>query len=212
MSGGDTTTLHNEARDEVLSWCRRGMLDPKLEKGGLLDQVGVPGGRRRPADVLVCHRSGSLHGLPGGEVSARRGKVALDFAVINALGQGHHDETSQRPLQAAIKYSEHKASYLDTKLQCEQAGLSFEPMVFEAQGGVEPRAAAILHRIVDAVAAAELADAKALKSHLLQRLAAIIARGSANAVHRRRAPRTSASTRNAALQELSRSTLDEPPV
>ena len=102
MAGGDTTTLHNEVRDEVFSWCQRGLLSPQLEKGGLLSQLGLPGGQRRPVDVLVCHQTGFLAGLPGGDAGLRRGKVALDFAIINALGQGHYDETAQRPLQAAV--------------------------------------------------------------------------------------------------------------
>ena len=209
MAGGDTTTLHNEVRDEVFSWCRRGLLNPKLEKGGLLSQVSLPGGQRRPADVLVCHRAGFLSGLPGGDSATRRGKVALDIAVINALGQGHGNDTLAKPLQAAIAYSATKAVHLNTRAQCEQAGLSFEPMVFEAQGGVEPRAAAILHKISEAVTAAESAEASRIKSEMLQRLAIIIARGSARAVLRRRAQRSSTSLRTAAAQELARATLEE---
>ena len=210
MAGGDTTTLHNEVRDEVLRWCRRGLLDPKLEKGGLLERVSLPGGQRRPEDVLVCYRSGFLAGLPGGDTGVPHGKVALGFAVINTMGQGHLDETLQRPLQAAVSYSAHKASHLNTRAQCEQACMSFEPTVFEAQGGVEPRAAAIAHRIAEAVAAAEATEACTVKSQMLQRLAVIIARGSASAALRRRAQRAQASQRSPALQELARPMLEEP--
>ena len=88
--------------------------------------------------------------------------------------------------------------------------MSFEPMVFEAQGGVEPRAAAILHRIAEAVAAAEAAEVSTVKAQMLQRLAIIIARATTNAVLRRRAPRTAVATCDPARQELARATLEEP--
>ena len=116
-------------------------------------------------------------------------RIALDFAVINALGQQHRDQTLVAPLQAAVAYSDRKAAYQNTREQCEAEGVTFEPIVFEAQGGIEPRGAAILHRIVGAVAAAEGTDATRLKSEMLRRLAVIIARASARAIHRRQAPR-----------------------
>ena len=69
------------------------------------------------------------------------GRVALDVAVINALGQDHWDATFARALGAANAYSARKAAHLDTKERCRGEDINFEPMVFEAQGGVEPRAA-----------------------------------------------------------------------
>jgi hypothetical protein len=210
MSGGDTTTLHNEVRDEVFQWCRRALLDPRLEKSGLLSELSLPGSRRRPADVLVCHRTGLFKGLPGGDSAVRSGKVALDFAIVNALGQGHFDDTAQKPLRAAVCYSMRKSLHLNTKALCEQAGISFEPMVFETQGGVEPRAAAILHRIAGAVAKVEAAELSTIKSQMLQNLAIIIARGAANMVNRRRAHRSAAVGRDAAKQVLARAALVEP--
>ena len=62
-------------------------------------------------------------------------------------------------------------------------------MVFEAQGGVESRAAAILHRIAEAVATAEGLDSAGCKRAMLEKLAIIVARAHARAV-RRRASRT----------------------
>ena len=62
-------------------------------------------------------------------------------------------------------------------------------MVFEMQGGVEARCAAILHRIASAVAHVEEADPVILKAQLLQRVAIIVARGNAKAVKRREDPR-----------------------
>ena len=114
-------------------------------------------------------------------------RVALDFAVINGCGQGHWDKTFDGALKAAVAYSEQKANRNNTRVRCREAGLAFEPMVFETQGGIEPRAAAVLHRIAAAVAVVEEADVETTKSVLLQRLAVIIARGNAKAIQRREA-------------------------
>ena len=185
MAGGDHTTRHNDIRDEVFHWCSRARLHPHLEKTGLLHHLGTPDVRRRPADVLICRRSGFLHDLPGGNALVRNGQVALDFAVINALGQGHLDRTLEGPLHAAIAYSQRKSSYKDTRAACAAENIAFEPIVFEAQGGVEPRGAAILHRIAEAVATVEGKDVVKIKSQMLQRLAVILARGCASAIRRR---------------------------
>ena len=118
--------------------------------------------------------------------------MALDFAVVNALGLYHHSETFERPLGAAIAYSKRKQMHLQTRERCAQAGLAFEPVVFDAQGGVEPRAAAILHKIAEAVAVTEGRDMGSCKHEMLQRLAVIIAWTNSRAVRRRIAPRISA--------------------
>ena len=100
-------------------------------------------------------RQGFLTGLPGGGNPPPGAKVALDFAVINALGQGHWDETLKAPLEAAKEYSRRKKRYARTEAACADVGIIFEPIVLETQGGVEPRAVAILHRIAALAAGAE---------------------------------------------------------
>ncbi len=185
MAGGDHDLLHNEIRDEVHQWCRRAALRPKLEQSGLLRNISLPDARRRPADVLVCQTTSFLQGLPGGAPPDDVTKVALDFAVVNALGQSHHAETFSAPLRAAIAYSERKCTHERTKTRCAEAGIAFEPVVFEIQGGVEPRAAAIIHRIAEMVAAAENLDPAVCKRNMLQSLALIITRWSSKMVRRR---------------------------
>ncbi len=184
-AGGDSTLVHNEVRDETYAWCQRARLRPKLEKTGLLHDMELPDGRRRPADVLVCQHVGFLHGLPGAPAPPDASRVALDFAVINALGQNHHEETLDAPLTAAQNYNQRKRRHLRTGEKCAAAGIAFEPVVIEAQGGVEPRAAAIFHRIAEGVAVAEGRDAGECKRTLLQRIALIIARANARSVRRR---------------------------
>ena len=188
-AGGDNTCEHNELRDEVYAWCQRARFRPELEKSGLLHDLELPGGRRRPADVLVCHRPALLHGLPGGPAAEGTTKVALDLAVINALGQGQHQLTFEGQLRAAIAYSKTKREHLRTHEKCAENGIAFEPLVFEAQGGVEPRAAAILHRIAESVATVEGRDTAACKREFLQCLAVIVARNSSRAIRRRAAMR-----------------------
>ena len=185
MAGGHHDLMHNELRDEVHSWCRRAMLRPKLEKSGLLHEVSLPDARRRPADVLVCQTTGFLHDLPGEAAPRGMAAVALDFAVVNALGQGHHGQTFSGPLNASMAYSRRKCTHERTKEKCAEAGLAFEPMVFEIQGGIEPRAAAILHRIADGVAAVEDLEPDVCKRAMLERLALVLARWSSKMIRQR---------------------------
>ena len=188
--GGDAVAQHNSVRDEVFEWCKRARLHPDLEKAGLLHRLGTPEQRRRPADVLVCARASFLANLPGERSLVEGHKVALDFTVINALGQGHRTETLEGQLVAATRYSKKKCDYLDTQRKCAEEGIAFEPMVFTCQGGVERRAAAILHRIAECVAAAEEKEIETVKGEMRQRLSILVARGNARAV-RRRGPVTS---------------------
>ncbi len=125
---------------------------PKLEQSGLLKEISLPDARRRPAEILVCQVTSFLQDLPGGTFPSGATNVALDFAVVNALGQSHHAETFSAPLKAAIAHSKRKCSHARTKERCEEAGIAFEPVVIEIQGGIEPRAAAILHRVAEMVA------------------------------------------------------------
>ena len=84
-------------------------------------------------------------------------------------------------------------------------------MVFEIQGGIEPRCAAILHRVATAVATVEGADFVVTKAALLQRIAVVIARGTADAIRRRDAQCSGSSkvVCSAAAQILSEATDDE---
>ncbi len=213
MAGGHHDLLHNELRDEVHDWCRRASFRPKLEKVGLLEELTLPDARRRPADVLICHSAGFLKDLPGEAAPSGVSRVALDFAVVNALGQGHHGRTLAEPLKAAAAYSKRKCMHERTQDKCAAAGIAFEPVVFELQGGVEPRAAAILHRIAETVAAAEDLDVAACKHAMLERLALILARRSSNMV-RSRASKANARPRGQglkrALAELSLPSVLEP--
>ena len=66
-------------------------------------------------------------------------------------------------LEAAKRYSQKKCDHQDTKRKCAEEGITFEPIVFTCQGGVDGRAAAILHRIAECVAAAEDKEVATIK-------------------------------------------------
>lgn len=117
--------------------------------------------------------------------------MALDLTAINVFGQGHWNETCSGFLHAAVACSKQKSTFEDTQGKCKDVGLAFEPVVFEMQGGVEPQCAAILDRIAASVAYVDEADPNIIKSNLLERVAIIIARGSANTIKKWEAPRIS---------------------
>ena len=51
--GGDILARHNKVRDRIFGYSARAMLQPELEKAGLLEEPGVIVSMRRPADVLI---------------------------------------------------------------------------------------------------------------------------------------------------------------
>jgi hypothetical protein len=128
--------------------------------------------------------AGFLQNLTGELAPRETGKVALDFGLTNALGRGHHRETLSGQTKAAATYSKRKCDHARTKERFAKAGITFEPIIFENQGGVEPRAAAILHRIAEAVAAVEGGAVDDCKRVMLERLALVIARRNSGFVRR----------------------------
>jgi hypothetical protein len=185
MAGGDAVFLHNSVRDLVYDFCRRGRLRPALEANGLLQGLSLPDGRRRPADILLCATSALPAGLPDGSRMPSSRRVALDFAVINALGPSHWQATFHSIGEAASAYADHKKRHLNTASRCEEAGLVFQPVVLTAQGTMTKDAAALFHRIADAVSVAEGGSPARLYDDLLERLAVLTSRANGRAVARR---------------------------
>jgi len=208
MSGGDHNLLHTDVRNLVFSYLERARLRPDRETPRLLANIQNPEPGRRPADVLICSSSVFASTLPDGTPERMPPKIAFDFAIVNALGRGHWQETLGAPGAAASGYAEYKRNYRNTAQQCEQAGIRFQPMIFETQGGAAKETAAILHKLAKALAQAEGSDQGKCNNDILQRIALIIARHGASAVKRRRRliPCVSA---DASIRELQRSQLLE---
>ena len=204
MCGGDQDARHNAQRDAAHAFARRGNLRPKLEAVGLLAEPGAPDGRR-PAATLVCAELGPP------SVAERAGarpvrKHALDFKVINPLGvtRGSREGGGARPepLEAARAYA--AAARERVAQRCEEAGIRYHAVGFEATGGVEDKAAApVLHQIAQAVAAAEDREVSAVKQELLERLSMELVRSAARAVLRR-TPKLRVGQEGAALAFLRR--------
>ena len=210
MAGGDTTALHNTVRDLVFDYCKRGNLQAEEEAPGILKDLATPEGRRRPADVLVCNGVRLLDRLPDGSQQTSFRRVALDFAVINALGQGHTDDTFREAGGAAEAYSERKRRHLGTARKCREVGVAFVPMVLEAQGGMSRATSGILRKISEAVAEVEHSEAASIREDLLQRLALVRARANASAIARRRVVRQASVDQAVAQFEAATAHLEEP--
>ena len=116
--------------------------------------------------------------LQGGAVSRRR--------PADALGQTHRDATFASPAGAAAAYATHKRRHQRTEGFCREAGVTYQPIIFEAQGGMSTEAAAFLHRLADVVCAVEGAAALTIRSHLFDQLAVAITRGNGRSIRRRR--------------------------
>lgn len=138
MAGGDAVALHNGLRDLLLDYCTRAQLRPQAEAPGILD------GHRRPADILIRRGAGLLPRLPDGSRPLLE-PLALDVAVINALGESHWDETLRGSHEAVSTYAQHKRLHLQTESTCRQAGVTYYPLVWDIHGGSTPETRAWLH-------------------------------------------------------------------
>ena len=123
---------------------------PLLEPPGVLMRQGQQPERsqRRPADVLL-----TLSSWPG-SVGDAFAKVAIDFAIINAMGPSHLAATLEGSgTAAASAYADRKRTLNNTAARCRENGVLFLPVVFTAQGGLEPGAAKtleVIHRAASA--------------------------------------------------------------
>jgi hypothetical protein len=145
--GGDRTVRHNLLRDLVLRWAKaaghaavaekKGLLPPRPFIGGAWENgtIGAdarcPPETRRPADVYLPAWSG---GRP----------AALDFFVTSGLQAGYLSASAADGGAATARYADRKRSHLDTATLCADAGLTFVPFGFEAEGGVGREARAVL--------------------------------------------------------------------
>ena len=133
---------------------------------------------RRPADVYLPKWR---RGIP----------AALDFAVTSGLRGDLVNESAKDGSSAPKLYEEKKCSHLDTKTLCEAEGITFLPVICEADGGGWGPTA---HKVW-----AELAKFKALRTgeqssvivnRLLQSLGLILHRENARAILKRRSIKT----------------------
>ena len=183
--GGDRTKRHNLLRNEVFYLCNSSGLSPELERPGLLELrplIGVtqesgarrdPNVNRRPADVYIPRW--------------RRGApAALDLAVTSGLRNDLVTKSAEDGSAAVNAYEDFKRTYLNTEAICQEEGITFIPLVCEADGGGWGPAA---HRVWSVLAKYKSVRTgeqdSTIATHLLQSLGLILHRENARAILRR---------------------------
>ena len=183
--GGDRTKRHNLLRNSVFHFCLSAGLSPELEKPNLLNarphqgafpENGVnqsPQDSRRPADVFLPRWRA---GLP----------AALDFAVTSGLRQDIVQRTFVDPTSATSSYEDHKREHNNTETDCEAEGITFIPMVMEADGGSWGSAASKVFAEIAKTNATRTGDSRTTTlSQLYTNLGVTLHRENARAILRR---------------------------
>jgi len=183
MSGGDKTLIHNVVRDNIYVHARKAHTMPRLEACGvtrLLGLGGVEEGQERPADVLLCRpqdvNTGTRHGA---------GRVALDIGIICPQAAGHLESASRESLGAAEVYARAKCGRGDMERRCRDAGVIFQPMIFESLGGVSSEAEQVIKSLNKAVAGNIDSSEEVVATQFWRRVGVDILRGQCRAFHRR---------------------------
>ena len=155
-AGGDKTYGHHVVRNDIYGHAKRGGMGPVLEAQGVMSVLGVEyrrgsgqrGGGERPADVLLCR----AQDLQTGVGRQGHGRVALDVGIICPQAASHLADAAGEELGAAESYVRTKCGRRDTEQRCRDAGVVFQPMIFESLGGVSVEADRVIKSLNKAVA------------------------------------------------------------
>ena len=183
--GGDRTKRHNLLRNEVYHFCNSAGLFPELEKPGLLQPRPLTGAAqengasrevgngRRPADVYLPRW--------------RRGTpAALDFAVTSGLRSDSVNLSAEDGSAVTKAYEDFKCSHLDTRAECEREGITFIPLICEADGGGwGPAAHGVWGELAKHKSILTGEKTSTVATQLLQSLGLILHRENARAILRR---------------------------
>ena len=112
-------------------------------------------------------------------------KLAIDVKVINALGQGHADPSSDDPQTAMSKYHDEACAHQQTAWRCTQQGITYAPAVITAQGGVGRHAEHIISRIASSIAVVEGISVAEVKAEIIENISSLLIRHAVRAVARR---------------------------
>ena len=153
VGGGDKTVVHHCVRNVLHSQAKRSGFGSVLEAAGVLNLLGVraaaraQGSQERPADVLLVQAQDVRTG-----VGRRSGRIALDVGIVCPQAASHLDVASAERLGAAEVYVRRKCGRADMERRCAQAGVVFQPVIFESLGGVSAEAEGVLKCVNKAVA------------------------------------------------------------
>ena len=196
-AGGDKTVGHHIVRNDLYAHAKKGNTIPVLEAAGILTTLGIDenrvgaGGQRarreggrnleRPADVLLCRGQDIRVG-----VAARGdGRVALDVGIVCPQAPSHLASAVVEALGAAEDYVRTKCGRQNTEERCRNAGVVFQPMIFESLGGVSKEAELVIKSINKAVAENTDTSETEVATHFWQRLSIDIQRSGHRAFSRR---------------------------
>ena len=167
MAGGDTIATHHAVRDSQ---------PPR--------RAGCP----RGGDDQRTSFSASLASSSSASLMAP-GNIAPDpllwMSLSSTLGERHWRATAGAAGAAAAAYADLKRSHLDTFRKCHEAGIHFQPVVLEAQGGFNKDAAAIVYGIALEAAAVLRRDHAFVKQEIVNKLAVVLCRAAARSINRR---------------------------
>ena len=183
MAGGDKTVNHNKVRDDIYVQAKRGHTMPQLEAMGVTRLLGLSGsetGQERPADVLLCRAQDINTGVGRGA-----GRVALDIGIICPQAACHLGAAAGEALGAAEGYVRAKCARGDVERRCREAGVLFQPLIFESFGGVSVEAHRVLKCLNKAVAVNSDVSEEVVATQFWQRVGVDILRGSCRAFRRR---------------------------
>ena len=178
--------MRSPARHVVQDYCERAGMRPTAEAPGVLQDLAIPEGRRRPADLLVCHGAGLADRLPDGSQPHHLPQTALDIAVTYATGPSHWPKTFESPGAASSAYAASKRAHQQTAAKCAAAGVFYQPLVFEAQGGLCSETGSVLHALTRRVGAAEECDSELVFADMVRKIAIVLCRAAAGSLQRRR--------------------------
>ena len=153
----------------------RPLVGSNQEDGSRRDSIN----NRRPADVYLPRW--------------RRGApAALDFAVTSGL---RSDMVSRSAIDGSVStkiYEDFKRSHLNTAIACQEDGITFIPMICEADGGGwGPAAHKVWSELAKHKALASGEQDSTIVSRLLQSLGLILHKENARAILRRKPSYTS---------------------
>ena len=113
------------------------------------------------------------------------GRVALDVGIVCPQAAGHLGSAAAESLGAAEAYVKTKCARGEMERRCREAGVVFQPVIFESTGGVSAEAERVLKCLNKAVAVNSDASEAVVATRFWQRIGIDLLRGSCRAFQRR---------------------------
>eukprot|EP00731_Ephydatia_muelleri_P011926 Em0006g820a len=166
--GGDVVARHNALRNAIFDFCKRALLNPKLEAG-----AGLGHERRltRPADILIPSWS-------NGDKPA-----AIDVSITSPLKSNILSEAGVVAGAAARQTEERKHTCNDTI--CSELGWKCVPLVVETFGAWGRTAGQFFGELASRLAAQSHSSKTTMLNNIYGRLSLILVRANARAFNAR---------------------------